>query len=105
MMKERRDNERLPVAWDAVLNYQQHAVICTIRDISLNGAFVETMPDELPTRNASIELGFSVQHNGASRYLRIPGKIAYITDDGAGVRFSNVGMEVYKDLVEAVYEA
>lgn len=105
MSKERRDNERLPVGWDAVLNYRQHAIICTIRDISLNGAFVETTPDELPTRNASVELGVSVQNNGQSRYLRIPGTIAYITESGAGVRFSDVGMETYKDLVEMVYEA
>ncbi len=105
MNKERRDNARQPVEWDAVLNYQQHAIICTIRDISLNGAFVETVPDELPTRNANVELGFSVLNNGESRYLRIPGKIAYIKDNGAGVRFSDVGMEIYKDLVEVVYEA
>ncbi|KPK47246.1 MAG: hypothetical protein AMJ84_05105 [Acidithiobacillales bacterium SM23_46] len=105
MSKERRENQRLPVEFDAVLNYQQHAIICTVRDISLNGAFVETMPDSLPTRNTHVEIGFSVLTNGQNRYLRIPGRIAYIKDNGAGVRFSEVGMDAYMNLVDMVYEA
>lgn len=40
-MNERRDSQRVPVTLDAVLNYQAQVMICTIRDISLNGAFIE----------------------------------------------------------------
>jgi len=105
MSRERRENQRVSVEFDGVLNYRQHVIICTIRDISLNGAFIETLPDELPTRNALVEIGFSVQSKGQNRQLRIPGRIAYIKENGAGVRFSDVGMDAYMELVDMVYEA
>ena len=104
-MGERRENQRIPVALDVVLNYREHALICTLRDISLNGAFVEAAPDDLPYTNSSVELALTVTKDGQAKYCRIPARISRITDHGAAVSFSDVGLDAYSSLVSIVYEA
>lgn len=104
-MNERRENQRIPVVIDAVLNYREHALICTLRDISLNGAFVEVPPDDLPYTNSPVELALNVTRNGTARHCRIPARIRRITDNGAAVSFGDVGMDAYSSLVSIVYEA
>ena len=103
-MSERRE-KRVPVTVDVVLNYREHALICTLRDISLNGAFIEAMPDDLPYTNSNVELALTMHRNGQSKYCRIPARIARITDQGAAVSFSDIGAETYSNLVSIVYEA
>jgi hypothetical protein len=104
-MAERRENQRMPMALDVVLNYREHALICTLRDISLKGAFVEATPDDLPYTNAPVEIGMTLNHDGKSKYCRIPARIERITENGAAVSFSDVGMDVYSSLVGIVYQA
>ncbi|HYM47506.1 MAG TPA: PilZ domain-containing protein [Burkholderiaceae bacterium] len=104
-MAERRENNRIPVGVDVVLNYREHALICTLRDISLNGAFLEAPPDDLPYTNSSGELALTVTKGGQSKHCRIPARISRITDNGAAVSFSDVGLDAYSSLVSIVYEA
>lgn len=104
-MSERRENSRVPVAVDVVLNYREHALICTLRDISLNGAFIEATPDDLPYTNSNVEIALTMQRNGQSKHCRIPARIARITDQGAAISFSDIGAETYSNLVSIVYEA
>ncbi len=91
--------------FDVVLNYREHALICTLRDISLKGAFVEATPDDLPYMNSSVEIGLTVNQAGNAKYCRIPARIARITDNGAAIAFSDLGMDTYSSLVGIVYEA
>ncbi len=104
-MAERRENQRVPIDVDVVLNYREHALICTLRDISVNGAFIEAAPDDLPYTNSKVELALTVTRNGAARYCRIPARISRITNNGAAVSFSDVGMDAYSSIVSIVYEA
>lgn len=90
---------------DVVLNYREHALVCTLRDISLKGAFVEATPDDLPYANSPVEIGVTLRHDGNPKYCRIPARISRITENGAAVSFSDVGMDVYSSLVSIVYEA
>jgi hypothetical protein len=104
-MSERRDSQRVPVALDAVLNYQAQVMICTIRDISLNGAFIEGTPDGLPYFNAPVELGLTLTSAGETKQHRIPAKIRRIANNGVGLTFGDVGMDAYFSLVNLVYNA
>ena len=104
-MNERRDSQRVPVTLDAVLNYQAQVMICTIRDISLNGAFIEGTPEGLPYFNAPVELGLTLTSGGETKQHRIPAKIRRITDNGVGLTFGDVGMDAYFSLVNLVYNA
>ncbi len=104
-MPERRENQRIPVGLDVVLNYREHALICTLRDISLKGAFVEATPDDLPYTNSDVELALTLLREGRSKYCRIPARIERITDGGAAISFGDLGAETYSSLVSIVYEA
>ena len=102
-MSDRRKNLRVPVEMDVVLNYRERVFVCTVRDLSLKGAFVHAAPDEMPYRNADIELGLSLTRNGECTHYRIPGNIKRITDDGVGISFSDLGIDVYSDLASVLY--
>lgn len=102
---ERRDSQRVPVTLDAVLNYQAQVMICTIRNISLNGAFIEGTPEGLPYFNAPVELGVTLTSGGETKQHRIPAKIRRITEGGVGLTFGDVGMDAYFSLVNLVYNA
>lgn len=102
---ERRDSQRVPVVLDAVLNYQAQVMICSVRDISLNGAFIEGTPDGLPYFNAPVELGITLTSGGETKQHRIPAKIRRITNSGVGLTFGDVGMDAYFSLVNLVYNA
>jgi len=99
---ERRDRPRIPISLDAVLNCQSSTLVCTIRDISLNGAFVEAQPEEIPFSGA-VELGLTVTANGQNLYYRLPATITRMTDNGAALAFGDVGQEAYFSLVDLVY--
>ena len=104
-MNERRDSQRVPVEINAVLNYQAQVMVCTVRDISLNGAFIGDLPEQLPFFNASVELGLTLTAGGQSKQYRIPAKIRRLTDKGAGLSFGDVEMDTYFSLVSLVYNA
>lgn len=104
-MAERRENQRIPLALDVVLNYREHALICTLRDISLKGAFVEATPDELPYTHSSVEIALTINHSGRAKYCRIPARIERVTDNGAAISFGDLGIDTYSSLVSIVYEA
>ena len=99
---EHRFNERLPIEISAVINYDMHAVIGTLRDISANGCFIEIDPSELPVRN-TLELAMSVQtRSGETRYYRLPVLVRRVTENGAAVSFNELGREMYFTLAETV---
>lgn len=99
MTPERRESERLPIGIDVVLNHRSQAVVCTIKNISMNGAFIDAEPELLPY-NGSVELGFSVPVNGESRQFRVPATIRWLAASGAGVSFGDIGREAYFSLVD-----
>ncbi len=102
MERERRGSLRTPVALSGILNYRTTAVICTIRNLSLNGAFLEADPYDLPY-SGEVELGLTIDANGENKYLRLPATIARVTDEGAGISFADVGRDAYFSLVDLVY--
>lgn len=101
MGTERRKNRRLPVALDVVLNHRAQSIICTMRDISLDGAFIEADSDLLPYAG-TIELGFNLPSVSSSNYVRLLATIQRTTQEGAAVSFGDVGRDAYFSLVDLV---
>ena len=102
METERRECPRIPVALDAVLRCQASTVVCTIRDISLNGAFLEAHPEALPY-NGAVEVGIWVNAGGKVKDYNLPATIRRVTENGAGVSFGDRGQDAYFSLVDLVY--
>ncbi len=105
MANERRNNSRMPIELDAVLNYQASAVICTVRDLSVTGAFIEAAPEDLPFSGQKVELSLTLSSKGQPKSFRLPAVIRRVTDNGAGVSFSNIDQETYFSLVDVVFPA
>ncbi|UCH52779.1 MAG: PilZ domain-containing protein [Pseudomonadota bacterium] len=102
MNSDRRHNSRMPIEIDAVLNYQASAVICTVRDISVTGAFLEASPEDLPY-SGNVELALTVSSEGKSRSFRLPAVVTRVTESGVGVSFSDVNQDAYFGLVDLVF--
>jgi hypothetical protein len=100
MGTERRKNLRLPVSLDVVLNHRAQSVVCTIRDISLGGAFVDAEPELLPYAGA-VELSFSVPTDSGG-CLRLSASIRRVTSNGAAVSFGEMGHQAYFRLVDLI---
>lgn len=102
MRTERRKSRRLPVALNAVLNHRSQSVICTLRDLSLDGAFVDADSDLLPYAG-TVELGFALPGACGGNPIRVPAAIRRTTREGAAVSFIDVGREAYFGLVDFVF--
>lgn len=101
MQAERRNSLRLPVVVSVVLNHRAQSVVCTMRDISLSGAFLDAEPDLLPY-GGTVELNFAVPAVPTSGYLRFPATIQRSTEQGAAVTFGDIGRDAYLQLVDFV---
>jgi hypothetical protein len=100
MRTERRKNLRLPVSLDVVLNHRTQSVVCTIRDISLGGAFVDAEPELLPY-GGMVELSFS-RPTDSGGHLRLPASIRRVTSNGAAVSFGEMGHQAHFQLVDLI---
>jgi len=99
VIKERRESPRMPMAFDVVLNHHDQVIVGTLRDISMNGAFICAEPDILPYAG-TVEIGFSVPVNGEAKYFRMQATIRRVTQAGTGISFGDVGREAYFNLVD-----
>lgn len=99
MIKERRESARLPLSLDVVLNHHDQAIVGTLRDVSMNGAFIDAEPDILPY-GGTVEIGFSVPVNGATKHFRMTATIRRVTQTGTGISFGDAGRDAYFSLVD-----
>ncbi len=103
MKSERRDTPRIPIALDAILNFNnqnyQHSVT---RDISLDGAFVEAKGGKLPKKGA-MDIAIKLPVEGTPKYHRFHAEIVRITPNGAGLLFDRVDTDSYAALLDLVF--
>jgi hypothetical protein len=100
MRNDRRKNLRLPVSLDVVLNHRAQSIVCTVRDISLGGAFIDAEPELLPYAGA-VEMSFT-RPSDSGECLRLAASIRRVTDSGAAVSFGEIGHQAYFQLVDLI---
>lgn len=59
---------------------------CRLRDISVNGAFIETKDFPL-AKNADVELVLRIRREGRLTHCRLPAKVLRVTLEGAALVF------------------
>lgn len=77
-------------------------VKCKLRDISLEGAFVETGAVRL-SKNAEVDLVLKVRSGKKIEHCQIPARVARVTKDGAALIFDKLEEQVYRTLINIVY--
>ncbi len=62
---------------------------CRLRDISVNGAYIETKDFPL-AKGAAVELVLRIRREGKLTHCRLPAKVLRVDQDGAALMFSNL---------------
>ncbi len=75
---------------------------CRLRDISLEGAFVETGRPILD-QDERVELVLKVRAGDHSHHCRVPAKVARVSDEGAALVFDDPDEELYRTLFDIVH--
>ena len=105
MKEERRWNPRLTTVMDVAVYYGGLGLVqCKTRDISYDGAFIET-GRVLMAEDSDIELVFSNYSGSTHTQHRLTAKISRVTDDGAGLTFSNLEISTYRFLQQLLSTA
>ena len=74
---------------------------CTLRDIGLQGAFIETnfaLPED-----TAVELVLRVNREGKHLHCRFPAKVVRTKADGAALRFDALDQLAQQILVDLIY--
>ncbi|HEX7043720.1 MAG TPA: PilZ domain-containing protein [Burkholderiales bacterium] len=103
MKSERRDTPRIPIALEAILDYnRQDPQPSVTRDISLDGVFVETRSGTVP-RKGALDIAIKLPGDGGARYHRFHAQVVRVTDRGAALVFDRVETDSYAALLDLVF--
>lgn len=97
---ERRTNPRQSIDLDAALSYNSLVLLeCRTRDLSVEGAYVDTGGAILP-QNAMIDLTLRLDVDGQTLQHRMPARVARIDEQGVGLNFRYADYSSFRALVE-----
>jgi c-di-GMP-binding flagellar brake protein YcgR len=103
MKTERRDTQRIPIALDTILQYQdKNYRRSNTRDISLDGAFIETSSDRF-NKKQRVQVAIRLPNGSESRFHRFEAQVVRVTDKGAGVTFDKIDSDSYAALLDLVF--
>lgn len=101
--KERRDTPRASVVLHAIVKMAGRPLQTLVtRDLSLDGAFVETGPHRITPRE-KIDIALKIPTNGASQVYRFDARVIRVVPNGIGMLFDHVNTESYAALLECVF--
>jgi hypothetical protein len=105
MKTERRDTPRIPIALEAILQYEdQNYRRSVTRDISLDGAFIEAsqISNNIGKKDR-LDLAIKIQVDGESHYHQFRGRVIRVTETGAALAFDKTETEAYEALLDLVF--
>jgi hypothetical protein len=74
---------------------------CRLRDISLNGAFIETKDFPL-AKGTDVELVLRIRREGRLTHCRLPAKVIRVTPEGAALMFVDLDEMLSKVVFDIV---
>jgi hypothetical protein len=103
MASDRRLGPRKQVTLEILVSDRKRgAKSCRTRDISLDGAFIETQ-DVTLKKNANIELILKIPSNRGPTDHPVQAKVTSVEKHGATVIFRNLEEQTYSALVDLLY--
>ncbi len=100
---ERRDTPRVPLALDAMVKAADRPFqLFRTRNLSLDGAFVETGPHRLTPEDA-LEIALKIPINGSPQIYRFNARVTRAAPLGVGMAFDHVNTESYAALMDLVF--
>ncbi len=103
MASERRLGPRKQVTLEVLVSDRKHgARSCQTRDISLEGAFIETH-DVALKKKSKIDLILKIPSNRGPTDHPVTAKVTSVEKHGATVIFNDLQEQTYKALVDLLY--
>lgn len=103
MLEEQREIKRKPVILDVKLSSEKIGEQpCRIRDMSLNGAFIE-YDNETLDADDHIQLDMTIDQNGKNTKHRVAAEVIRVSEDGAALRFRQVDMDTFGSILGLLY--
>lgn len=104
MKTERRDTQRIPIALDTILQFQdKNYRRSNTRDISLDGAFIEASGGSFDKNQQQLEIAIRLPIGDESRFHRFGAQVVRVTEKGAAVTFEKIDTESYAALLDLVF--
>jgi hypothetical protein len=75
---------------------------CRLRDISSDGAFIETKNFAL-AKDTNVDVVLRFRREGKLTHCRLSAKVVRVEADGAALTFGDLGEKTYTLLLEIVY--
>jgi hypothetical protein len=75
---------------------------CKLRDIGVDGAFVETEGFAL-SRGATVDLVLKVRSGEKTRHHRVEARVTRVSESGAALVFDKLDDSLYRTLLDIVY--
>lgn len=75
---------------------------CKLRDISLEGAFIETDGFVL-SKNTKVDLVVRIRSGEKRKHCRLPARVVRVTESGAALAFDDLDEPIYRTLFDIVY--
>lgn len=100
MSEEQREIRRKAAGLNVTLKCEQTdaAKPCRLRDLSLNGAFVECAEGRF-SEDGDIELDIRFEEEGKEQHHKVPAKVVRITEEGAAVQFRKVDIDTFGEIL------
>lgn len=103
MLDEQRVSRRKPIALSVTLDSgDKDKRPCKVRDLSLNGAFVECDHENL-SENNRVELSIAFDEGKGRIQHSVPARITRISKEGAALSFRSVDMDTFGSILELLY--
>jgi hypothetical protein len=103
MSDDRRMGPRRWAHVTAMINHNRLGMArCRLRDISLEGAFVE-IGKRILEQDDIVELVLKVRAGAHHRHCRVPAKVARVSDEGAALVFDDPDEQLYRTLFDIVH--
>lgn len=103
MLEEQREIKRKPVILDVKLSSEgTEEQPCRIRDMSLNGAFIEYQNESLGADD-QVELDMTIDQNGENTQHKVAAEVIRVSEDGAALRFRQVDMDTFGSILGLLY--
>jgi hypothetical protein len=97
--QERRGNPRMPLQLSVSLYFNSLMLLdCRTRDISPEGAYVDTGGEILP-HSADIDMNLRIDVDGRTLQHRLPAQVTRIDETGVGLSFRHDDYRSFSDLV------
>ncbi|MFQ6023343.1 MAG: PilZ domain-containing protein [Acidiferrobacterales bacterium] len=105
MTTDRRLGPRKKIALEVMVKHRRLGLLsCETRDISLDGAYVETRNLAL-RKNAKVDLVLMIPAKGKTQQHRIAAKVVSVEKHGVTFIFRNLDETTYSALVDLLYPA